>query len=90
MYPTPAHGVHAEQNARMCAPKPRDPGSSNVAEDVPGVRVKLGCPACVGVCPRMSTAPPPRPLLPKRASNLSSPSALSQPDAPFLVPLGVY
>lgn len=90
MYPTPAHGVRAELNAGMCAPTPRDSGSSNVAEDVSGGRVKLGCLACVGVCPRVSTAAPPRPLLPKRASNLSSLSALFQPDASFLVPLGVY
>lgn len=64
-------------------------GSSNAAEDVSDGSVKLGCPGCVGVPARVHS-PPSRPLLSERVSSLTSPSALSQPDASFLVLLSVY
>lgn len=51
--------------------------------------MQQGCPACVGVCPRVSPVPQPRP---RRNVSATSPlfQPLSQLDASFLVFLGVY
>lgn len=91
MYPAPAHGVRARSCVQECVRESRGmQGSPNVAEDVSGGSVKLGCPVCVGVPARVHSPPPRRPRLPERVSNLTFSSALSQPDASFLVLLGVY
>lgn len=53
--------------------------------------MKRGCLACMRGCvPPRVPSPAATPFLRERVSNLTSPSALSQLDASFLVFLGVY
>lgn len=67
----------------MCAPRPRDAASVNLAKDVSGWSVKWGA-RRAWLCASAAS-----PFLPERVCNFTSPSALSQPDASFLVFLRV-
>lgn len=68
----------------MCAPERRDAGSAHLAKEVSGGSVKWGA-RRAWVCASAAS-----PFLPERVCNLTFPSALSQPDASFLVFLRVY